>query len=113
MFILLLGLQQTICANSNQKVSVVLYSTRNVPGKSRTMQMLPTVSYKADTLYFSTKVFLNNISVKLVDRKNSLVFSNTFSLSVGNEISLWVPDLTKGYTLYVFLNGEVYKGVIE
>lgn len=98
----------------NKKSQIELISTRRYPKEDRTIIIKPSVSYEGHTLYFNTDVPLNVISLEVRDKEDrSVLYTGIFSLPAKQEIQITVPDLTEGCLIYVTINDETYKGVIE
>ena len=100
----------TIMKQENGTVNWI--STRNVPG-TRSSVMLPITSYEGETLYFYSLFSITDATLKVTDADGNMIYSGIVSIPASNEISITVPELSSGDTVYLSFGGGEYSGKIQ
>lgn len=112
MFALLLWIPQVTFASSTRRSAIELNSTRHGPF-GRSFYPRPSVSYEGNTLYILSKVSSDRITIIIEDCEGMLVYKNVCGVRQDEEKIVPVISLSKGYTLYITINDEIYKGIME
>lgn len=112
MFALLLWIPQVTFASSTSRSAIELNNTRHGPF-GRSLYPLPSVSYDGNTLYILSRVSFDKVTIIIEDSEGILVYKNVCDVKQEEEKILPIISLSKGYTLYITINDEMYKGTIE